>query len=71
MSRRTRTRWVVVITVDAGGMEVFGPWYDGDKADKIAAQLREASSRYGGDGADYSVDTCSLDTWPGIRAATA
>lgn len=76
MSRRTNTRWVVIVEGYDGSQEVFGPWYDDEKAGHVAAQLRGHSARYNSfaddeNAPDYDVSVCALTTWPGIRKAMA
>ena len=68
-----RTRWIIYVDDEAGGTQAYGPWYDNDKAEKHAGQLRKRSSRYTGDSSlpHFAVDVVALERWPGIREATS
>lgn len=66
-------RFVVTVENYGGGTSVYGPWRNGETADKIAAGLRARSSRYTAteeDLPDFSVSVDVLEKWPGYRVAT-
>lgn len=68
MSRWVKPRYIVVTEAVDGGREAFGPWYDVERAAKVADAIRKQSSRYTEGGPiDLVVSVVALQTWPGIR----
>jgi hypothetical protein len=71
MSRRPKTRWVVVVTdLDAGPNAVLGPWLSKDKAQAVADRIVAKSSHYGcqeDNAPALEVETTTLDPWPGLK----
>lgn len=71
MARYRKSRYIIVTEEEDGRMDAYGPWYEFEKAEAYAVQIRDLSPHYNADADGINfirVAVLPLDQWPGIKA---